>query len=283
MGKWVFHVRHNAKPTTVKEVLLLLDGHDDSSIDEMLVVGKEHGYTIGTTAKSAQAIKEGPVQTARDLGLVEPGRYALTKMGQQLVRLVQLKPKTASEFLHVMHYSTWIPEHPEHLCFCWSYMTVCDALWESSPTQIDRNQLASQLADVARGQFGITDVSLSKDSIQGILNWLVELDPGVLEKKKLDKKEVTILTRRAFCPAETFVLAIDYFYQRQGIDYQTNLLLDTSKRDAICKVCMLDPTGFESALDWACGQFDFLSEGTSGGWGRYLLLARPPTLADFMG
>lgn len=283
MGKWVFHVRHNAKPTTVKEVLLILDGHDGITIEEMLAIGQERGYTIGTTAKSAQSVKENPIQTACDLGLVESNRYALTEQGQQIVRLLQIKPKTANEFLHFLHYSTWIPEYPEQLCFSWSYMTVCDVCWKASPIPIHREQLASQLADMAREKFGISNVSLSKDSIAGILNWLVELEPSVLKKEKVDKKEVTTFTCRAFCPPETFVLAVDYFYRRQHVNYQTNLLLDAGKRDAICKVCLLDPTGFDNTLEWACGQYDFLSQGTSGGWGRYLVLTRSPTLDEFMG
>jgi hypothetical protein len=283
MKEWVFHVRHNAKPTTVKEVLLILDGRDDISIDDILEVGKEYGYTIGTTAKSAQSVRENPVQTARDLGLVESGRYALTDLGQQLVRLLQVKPKTVNEFLHFLHYSIWTPEDPGGRCFSWSYLTACNMLWEFGNVSIDRNQLASQLADVAREKFGISNVSLSKDSVQGILNWLDELDPPVLRKGKLDKKGTTSLTRRSFCPPETFVLAVDYFYQRQQVNYQTNLLLDSDKRDAICKVCLLEPSNFDATLDWACGQFDFLNQGTSGGWGRHVTLARAPALVDFMG
>lgn len=283
MGKWVFHVRHNAKPVTVKETLLILDGHSDISINEILAIGQERGYTIGTTAKSAQSVKENPIQTARDLGLVEPDRYALTELGRQVVHLLALKHKTANELLHFLHYSVWRPEYPERMCFSWSYRTACDLLWESSPVQIDRNQLASQLADVAREQFGIGNVSLSRDSVQGILNWLFELDPPVLEKKKVDNKDVIVLTRRNFCLPEILVSAVDYLHRCRQVNYQTNLLLDPDKRDAICRSCLLDPTGFDSALDWACGQFDFLSQGTGGGWGRYLVLARPPTLADFMG
>lgn len=283
MKEWVFHVRHNAKPATVKEVLLILYGRDDTSIEEMLRIGQEFGYTLGTTAKSVQSVRENPVQTARDLGLVESGRCTLTNLGQQLVRLLQVKPRTVNEFLHFLHYSTWTPEDPGGYCFSWSYLTACNMLWEFGDVPIDRNQLASQLANLAHEKFGISNVSLSKDSVQGILNWLGELDPPVLKKEKLDRKETTFLTRRTFCPPETFVLAVDYFYRREQVDYQTNLLLDSDKRDAICKACLLEPASFDVALDWACGQFDFLNQGTSGGWGRHVVLARAPSLADFMG
>lgn len=283
MKEWVFHVRHNAKPTTVKEVLLILDGRDDISVEEMLQIGQECGYTIGTSAKSAQSVRENPIQTARDLGLVESARYALTDSGQQFVRLLNLKPKTANEFLHFLHYSAWTPEDPGVRCFSWSYMTACNTLWEFGNLPIDRNRFASQLADIAREKFGVSNVSLSKDSVQGIFNWLAELDPPVLEKKKVDKKETTFLIRRSFCPPETFVLAVDYLYQRQQVNYQTNLLLDSEKRDVVCKMCMLEPANFDGVLDWACGQFDFLSQGTAGGWGRHIILARAPTLNDFMG
>jgi hypothetical protein len=35
------------------------------------------------------------------------------------------------------------------------------------------------------------------------------------------------------------------------------MLLESSKQEDICKICLLDPTGFENALEWACGQFEF--------------------------
>ena len=277
---WMFHVKHNAKPTTIKEVLLILQGQEDIDINQILCIGAERGYTIGTSAKSAQSVKENPIQVARDLGLMQTAIYALTELGKQTAALLQVKPKIVNEFLHVLNYSAWDARKPEQLCFSWSYMIACNKLWEGISIPIDRQQIVSWLDEMAHSHFGVSHTSLSKDSILGILNWLRELDPPVLERKI--RTEI-VFTRRAFCPPETFVLAVDYVYRRNNIGYQTNMLLDSDKQEAICKVCLLDPTGFDNALEWACGQYDFLSQGSSGGWGRYLVLARPPALTDFMG
>lgn len=276
---WMFHVRHSAKPIMIKEVLFILDGQEDIDIEQILSIGKERGYNIGTVAKSPQSVKENPIQAARDLGLVQSDRYNLTELGQQVLTFLQVKPKTVNEFLHFLNYSTWNPKKSELSCFSWSYLTACNMFWEYSPLLIDRRLTVSWLDEMARACFGINHTSLSKDSIQGILNWLWELDPPVLEKRKTE----IIFTRRVFCPPEIFTLAVDYVYQRNSIGYQTNMLLDMARQEQVCKVCLLDPTGFDNALEWACGQFDFLGQGSSGGWGRYLVLTRPPALTDFMG
>jgi hypothetical protein len=126
-------------------------------------------------------------------------------------------------------------------------------------------------------QFDTNRVSFSKDSVRGVLQWLAELEPPVL-----DEANRTFI-RRTFCPPETFAFAVDYLYQVEDADYQTNLLLDIDKQETICKVCLLEPIAFDTAFDWAVGQYDFLRRSTSGGWGSYILLARQPQIRDFLG
>ena len=90
MARLLFHVRHVAKPVAVKEVLSLLDSNEDMSIDAMLELGRAHGYTIGTTLQSAQSVRENPVQTARDLGLIRSDRSVPTtrNFGKSLIESV---------------------------------------------------------------------------------------------------------------------------------------------------------------------------------------------------
>jgi hypothetical protein len=277
MAKLMFHVRHNARPYLVKEVLQILEGNDSLTMDDILDIGKQRGFQVGTQVRSAQSLKENPIQVSRDLGLIADTALYLTHSGQQMAKLLQCKPAVFSEVMHVLHYTLWKPVRREENCFSWSYRTACDQLWESGSIAIDRGQLVSYVSETAMEKFNTSRVSFSKDSLRGILQWLAEVEPPVLDSK--DK----VFTRRTFCPPETFVLAADFLYRLEDADYQTNLLLDQDKRDAICKVCLLEPTAFDSAFDWAAGQCDFLQRGTSGGWGSYILLTRQPRIQEFRG
>ncbi len=277
MAKLMFHVRHNARPGLVKEILQILEGNEPLDMDDILETGRRRGFQVGTKVRSVQSLKENPIQQSRDLGLIADDAFSLTHSGQQMLGLLQYKPSVFSEMMHVLHYTLWTPVNREKNCFSWSYRTTCDQLWESGSVAIDRGQLVSYVSETAMKEFDTSRVSFSKDSLRGVLQWLSEVDSPVLDR---DSK---IFTRRTFCPPETFVLAVDFVYRMENADYQTNLLLDPDKQNAICKVCLLEPTAFDSAFDWAAGQYDFLQRGTSGGWGSYILLARQPQIQDFRG
>ena len=126
-------------------------------------------------------------------------------------------------------------------------------------------------------QFDTRRVSFSKDSVRGVLQWLAQLQPAVLSEDKMT------FSCRTFCPAEALVLAVDYMYRAESADYQTNILLDVQKQEVLCKLCLLESTAFDAALDWAIGQYDFLQRGGSGGWGSYVVLTRQPRIEDFLG
>jgi hypothetical protein len=277
MVKLIFHVRHNARPILVKEVLQILDGSGSLTLDEILDFGRQRGYQVGTAMQSKQSLKENPIQTSRDLGLIAAEVLSLTALGEQMVELLRYKPGIFNEVMHILYYTLWTPARNMDNCFSWSYRTTCDQLWESGSISIDRGQLVSHVSETAIERFSTNRVSFSKDSVRGVLQWLAELEPSVLDG------ETKAFTRRTFCPPETFVLAVDFLYRVEDAAYQTNLLLDPDKQEIICKVCLLEPTAFDTALDWAAGQYDFLQRGTSGGWGSYILLTRQPQIRDFLG
>jgi hypothetical protein len=105
------------------------------------------------------------------------------------------------------------------------------------------------------------------------------LSPPVIHYEN-DSKGTFI--RRAFCPPELFILGVNFIYQTQEVDYGVNLLLSDKQRDAVCRVCLLEPASFERVLEYAINQFDYLEKGLGGGWGRYLTLHRAPKLEDFV-
>lgn len=154
---------------------------------------------------------------------------------------------------------------------------MCDRLWEAGNRSIDRGRLVSEVVELAMQQFTTNRVSFSKDSVRGVLQWLSELHPPVLD---LESK---LFSRRTFSPPECLALAMDFLYRSEGVDYQTNLLLGMEKQEVICKFCLLEPIAFDTALDWAIGQYPFLQQGNRGGWGRYVVLTRQPQISDFLG
>ena len=277
MARLMFHVRHNARPALIREVLQILDGCDSPTVDDILDIGRQRGYQVGTAMRSKQSLKENPIQTARDLGLIVDDVLSLTDLGQQMVGLLRYKPGVFNEVMHALHYTLWTPARSTEHCFSWSYRTTCDWLWESGSATIDRGQLVSKVAEMAMERFSTNRVSFSKDSVRGVLQWLAELELPVLDRTN------KTFTRRTFCPPETFALAVDHLYRVEGADYQTNLLLDPDKQETICKVCLLEPTAFDTVLDWAVGQYAFLQRGTGGGWGSYILLTRKPQIRVFWG
>jgi hypothetical protein len=272
----MFHVRHNARPTLVREVLEILSDKDDPTLGEVLQIGIQKGYQVGTALRSEQSLKENPIQVARELGLIKYDRLALTVLGTDLVRLLHCKANVFGEILHAFFYSRWTPSREKDDCFSWSYRTTCDVLWNMGSCAIERGSLVSKVSDLAMERFRTDRVSFSKDSVRGVLQWLGELQFPVLSDAR------TVFARRQFCPPETFILALDYVYRCGGVDYQSNLLLDAEKQEAVCKFCLLEPTAFETSLDWTVGQYSFLHRGSTGGWGNYVVLARQPQVVDFL-
>jgi len=278
MTPFMFHVRHNARPILIKELLeILIEDQEIQKLDDILKLGTHKGYLIGTAVLSQQSLKENPLQTARDLGLVQEQRLALTDLGKHVVSLFRQKPAVWGDVIHALFYGRWSPQNVAEHCFSWSYRTMCDKLWEAGDRSIDRGQLVSDVVDLAMQQFVTNRVSFSKDSVRGVLQWLNELRPPVLDT------ESKLFSRRSFCSPECLALAVDFLYRSEGIDYQTNLLLGIEKQELICKFCLLEPTAFDAALDWAIGQYSFLQQGSRGGWGRYVVLTRQPHINDFLG
>jgi hypothetical protein len=120
----MFHVRHNARPTLVREVLSIIADHESLTLDDILRIGAEKGCQIGTTMRSKQSLKENPIQAARDLALIEPERLALTDLGKNMLRLLHYKPNVWGEMLHTLFYCLWMPSHKAEHCFSWSYRTT---------------------------------------------------------------------------------------------------------------------------------------------------------------
>ncbi len=267
----VFHIR-NARPSDLAATLVTLEEYPNLSTINDIV---SHADSLGLSIRDRQRLDA--LVVARELGLVDEGSNILTRSGKALAGLHWDKPDLFVDVVHGLQYTLWSKDHPELFCFSWSYRTVCQILWESGSKDLPgRRDLASEVESKARLAFERADIAFSRRSIGGAVYWLSEVKPPVLDE------EETRFSRRAFCPPELFVMAVNFVYRTREIDYGVNLLLGDENRYAICQACLLDPECFDRVLEYAVAQFDYLHKGIGGGWGQYLSLDRACNLEEFI-
>lgn len=266
----MFHVR-NAQPGDMAALLATLDAYPDlRTIADIVEQAEELGFIV----RDRQRLEA--LATARDLGLMQEKDNVLTEAGESLAQLELNKPDVFPNIVHGLYYTLWDKQQPGVNCFSWSYRTLCQMLWRGEILSVnDRGEVASQIESMASSVFGRSDIAFSPKSVGGILVWLEELDPPVLDDEMR-------FTPRSFCPPELFVAAVGFVYVEQGVDYGSNLLLTDDRQDSISQVCLLDSTSFDRVLEYSVAQFDYLARGIGGGWGRYLTLDRRPTMKDFV-
>ena len=269
--QFVFHIR-NAPPGDLGAVLATLETAPGlSTIPEIVERAEELGFAI----RDRQRLEA--LATARDLGLVQEGQHVLTETGHILTELELSKPDLFVNIIHGLLYTLWDSDRAGQKCFSWSYRTLCQMLWQSGSVDLaSRRDLASEIEARAGSAFARSKIALSPKSVGGALLWLSGLIPPVLNE------DGTRFSRRAFCPPELFVMAVDFVYRTQGIDYGANLLLSNEHKEAICQVCLLEPERFDRVLDYAVAQFDYLHKGIGGGWGQYLALDRAPDMKELI-
>lgn len=267
----MFHIR-NANPGDMHTLLDVLGVFPESKTTaEILRHADELGLAVLDRAKFDA------LPTARDLGLIELDGCRLTAKGEALAQIDRVNPTIFPDIVHLLHYTLWNLASPAANCFSFSYQTVCKELWNGgSSSSLNRRELATKVESIANERFQRSDISLSQKSIGGALDWLYELKPEIFS----DDGEQFI--RRSFCPPESLVLAIDFRYREDEVDYGANLLLSGAQREALCQACMLELDSLDRVLDYAIAQFDYLEKGIGGGWGQYITLHGPVEINDFV-
>lgn len=278
MTDYVFHVLHNARPEYELDILTLLQDGQECTYEALLQEGQELGLTIGYQVKTERLLRD-VLQPLRDLGLMERRQIQLTKQGQIVAQIASKNADLFPEIIHYLYYTTWQAHQAPENCFSWSYRTLCNYLWQQGSCVIDNTLFASLVSAEASQSFQIQSVSFSDRSVNGITIWLEALTPPAIHPQ--DEKSARF-SRRTFCPPELLVLAVDFVYHQDRIDYGANLLLNDQRQEAICQLCLLQPGGFDRVLEYAVAQFQGLEKGLGGGWGSYLTLHQPPDLADFV-
>src|SRR5690606_18800276 len=117
--------------------------------------------------------------------------------------------------------------------------------------------------------------------LTGAHKWMEALQPEVLEKSG---REYRRFTRREFCPPELLIMAIGYILRDDPDATELDILLTPERRDALCQICLLEPSALDRALDWALPAFPtVISPGTTAGYyGRFVRLHKRPTFEDLI-
>ena len=256
------HVRHEVTPD---RTLAVLQG---------LSAGEDVEYVTQWERQLARL---------RRLGLVE--QDGITLLGEYVLAIVRRNPDLWGEIGHFLHYSLWDSDRGRELGFSWTYQKFTDTAWHLGSFELAaglRETITSSLINLAEDEpdidlttFRKQAASISKDSLNGVLHWLAALIPPVITRNSQ-------FERRHFCSPELLLLAIGHVAQQTEAELGIDLLLTPPRRDAICRLCLLEPAALDRALNWMLPLYPavVVPGTTAGTYGRFLRFLRWPTLAD---
>jgi len=269
------HVPPEANPTNVAALVCALAREPErtyTSVQELLEFANEQNIGMRTEMQ----------HTATKLGLIHRAD-GMIRISPDGLAFASIKEDARGDILHFLMYSSWSEGNPLEFLPSWSYRTCCDLYWRTPEVHLTDNfldQLVEEVineAEITFHRLGFTEIgtpSFSRKSLSGVHNWLSALNPTVIEDKQF--------SRRAFCSPELLLLAIGYVMKDVDGATDTDILLSREKRDAICRLCLLEPEALDRALDWMIPIYpNVIKPGTSAGYyGRFVRLMKIPTLAD---
>jgi hypothetical protein len=205
----------------------------------------------------------------------------LSKVG---LAVAELNSNVQPDIVHYLLYSGWTEDHSTVNARLWSYRQVCDMLWERSPVIVVdfvdplvegiHNRIRQDFSDPQDHQLEVA--SFSKKSVRGVRKWLEALTPPCIEERTFVK--------RRFCAPELMLLALGWVGRRTDGETGIDLLLTPDRREALCRICLLDPTALDRSLDYMLPIYPNVTrEGTTAGvYGRFVRLIRWPEIADLL-
>ncbi len=264
-----FHVPQEAEPGALIPLLEAINAEQMQfdTVASLLNFSQQHGLISRTEINIF----------ANDCGLLQKDQTGSIVLSEKALLVLRLKPETRPDIIHYLVYSGWQIEKPFEKTVLWSYRQVVDLLWRQPGADIGKiaNIIAEEIRNHIQDTFE-SDPSFSPKSIRGVRKWLEALTPPVIENN--------IFTRRHFCPPELALLALGWVGQTAGGEVGVDLLLTPERREALCRVCLLDPAALDRVLDWTLPLYPtVVRPGTGAGvYGRFIRFLKWPELSDLL-
>jgi hypothetical protein len=255
-----FHIS-DPGPQELYEYLDTVEARSPSSNPELLDSARDLGHSIGSREKSTEGSVLGR------LGIVDPSdQFQFTELGDSLVDIMYRDQKLFNTVLHFLYYTAFDRYPDIHVFMSYTYKKFTNYLCDNSPFdtfygaqgtivgEVTESAEQSSNIDISKTQNG---VSLSTKSFNNYLQYLAELSPEVLIEG--DSKD-TGFERRAFCPPELMILAVDHIYKQNRTDYETLLRVTDDIKVQIQQICLLSDDGFDEVTDYAEQAYPFFSK-----------------------
>lgn len=244
--------------------------------------------TVGALLEFAQSLDLGGRTEMQILatacGLLEKDDQDHIVLSKNARAIAQLKPDVRPDLIHYLLYTGWRSENPTENTVLWSYREIADSLWYKSSADVV--QVAKVITEEIRNRtqqvfFGLPgyesgDVSFSPKSVRGVRKWLEALTPPVMEND--------VFSRRYFCSPELTLLSIGWVAQTMEGEIGIDFLLTPERREATCRLCLLDPSVLDKVLDWMLPVYPgVIQPGTGAGvYGRFLHFQKWPEMMDLL-
>ncbi len=198
----------------------------------------------------------------------------LTEAGHTLATI---RPEIRADLAHFCIYTAYDPSEARSRTESWAYQQVVNSLWSHSPIEVlsTVNIVSEEVNNSAKELFG-DNISFGSKSIRGVRKWLEALSPPVIE--------ADIFTRRSFCLPELALLATAHIAQQTDASLGIDLLLTPARREAISRLCLLEPAALDRTFDWMLPLYpQIVTPGTTAGaYGRFIRFLRWPTMSDLL-
>ena len=248
---------------------------------QMVKVALENGYSVTDTARYEA------VQLLSEWGLADGKGGLLTPEGQAFYSLWETKRSTAIDFLHGRQYGLWTQNQPDQNIASWAYKNICDYLWTRQTLPDKDRDLVAYINDLRASDEVVIPPdrgnAFSNKSINDAYDWLLPLDPPVLANGGIERKSLKGATfaQRAFCSTLLFLMGLGYIVQESDTAFGNLVKIDDTRKQAVCRFCLISEISFDLMLDEALRQVSYLS--VQRDWdGIYMVLNQKPDVRDFI-